>query len=84
MDLAQAQAMVAAAAELQTLTQASDTVKFAIQNAAFITKIEATDAAESYRTVEFKFTVEESAQIYATVQGIVDARAAAAQAKVAS
>lgn len=53
------------------LEQALDCAKFAIDNQAWITKIEATDAAESERSVVYKFTPEDSSKIFDIVKSVL-------------
>lgn len=65
---------LAALTELRAVEQAIDLCQRAVANEASVTMIEASDAAQSFRSVAFAFSVSESAAIFAAALAALEAR----------
>lgn len=74
---------LSALTELREVERAIDLSRRAVANAAAVTVLQASDAAQSFRSVAFAFTIPESATIFAAALTALEARQAAIKASLA-
>lgn len=74
---------LAALTELRAVEQAIDLCQRAVANEARVTMLEASDAAQSFRSVTFGFTEAESATIFASALAALEQRQTAIKSDLA-